>query len=97
MKIALFLEDKKLKAINVEAMSVLIIEMSNDTIASIENNSLYSKDLNYISLWLLRKQINLIYILSADDKIRDYFRRIDVEVKTFEDLKDNPILKLFLL
>lgn len=97
MKIALFLKDEKLKAINVDAMSVSIIEMSDDTVVSIENNTLYSRNPNYISLWLLRKQVNTIYILSADDNIRDYFKRIDVEVKTFEDLKENPILKLFLL
>lgn len=97
MKIALFLNDEKLKAINVDAMSVLIIEMLNDTVVSVENNTLYSKDPNYISLWLLRKHVNTIYILSADDNIRGYFKRIDVEVKTFEDLKENLILQLFLL
>lgn len=97
MKIALFLEDEKLKAINVDAMSVLIVNMSNDKIVNVKNDSLYSRDLNYISLWLLKEKINVIYILNADENMRSYFKRIDVEVKTFEDLKENPQLNLFLL
>lgn len=97
MKIALFLSDERLKAINIEAMSVLILEIADGTIANVENNSLYSKDPNYISLWLLKKRVNVIYILNADDCTREYFKRIDIEVKTFEDLKDDPVLKLFLL
>ena len=97
MKIAIFVNDDKLKAIHVNATSVLVVEMIDDTVASVENDTLYSMDLNYISLWLLGKQINVIYILSADDDIRNYFRRMDIEVKTFEDLKENPLLNIFLL
>lgn len=97
MKVALFFSDEKLKAINVDSMSVLIVEMSDSTIVSVENESIYSRDLNYISLWLLKKQVNTIYILNADDDIKNYFKRIDIEVKTFEDLKEDSILNLFLI
>jgi hypothetical protein len=96
MKIALFLNDEKLKAMNAEAFAAFLLEIADNIIVSVENDLLYSKNLNYISLWLLKKQVNILYILSADDTLRSYFKRIDVEVKTFEDLKDNPILNLFL-
>jgi len=97
MKIALLFHDEKLKALRVDALSVLIVEMGGDTIENVENHSLYSRDLNYISLWLVIRHIDVIYLHSADGDIRDFFKRINVEVRTFEDLKENPLLSLSLL
>jgi len=97
MKIALFLNDVRLKALHVNALSVKIISISNNEIEGVEDHSLYSKDLNYISLWLIRREVNVIYLHNADDDIRAFFNRIGVEVKIFEDLAEDPILRFFLL
>ncbi|HCO67262.1 MAG TPA: hypothetical protein DIT04_05835 [Dysgonomonas sp.] len=97
MKIALFLKNETLKVLHADAFSVLVIQMSNQSIESVENHSLFSKDPDYISLWLIRRQIDTIYIQNADQDIKDYFRRINVEVNSFRDLKDDPVLNLFLL
>jgi len=97
MKVAMFVRDEKMRALNTEAMQAIIFHIDNDLITGVEHEHLFCRNLNYISLWLINKQINEIYIREADDKIRDYFKKMDIIVKTHEDISDNPLFKAFLL
>lgn len=97
MKIAMFIQDDKMKNIDVNAFNVLIFKRQDDTILGIENEYICNRDINYITLWLLDRKIDVVYIAEKDSEIDAYFGKFGIEIKTHEDLKDDSILKAFLM
>jgi len=97
MRIAMFIKNNEMKPMNVDAVNVLLFEIINNTIKGMESNCFYNKNINHISLWLINKEVNIIYLEDADSDLISYFKRLDIIVKKHEDIKDNPILKLFLI
>jgi len=81
MRIALFIKNG-----NIDAIHILVFDAQVDKILNSEDCFLYEKDINYVSLWLISKQVKAFYIRDADDKIRNYFHKLDIEVKTYEDI-----------
>lgn len=97
MRIAMFLKDENLKRINVESIRVLIFTMSADLATGMEEHKLYNKNLNYISVWLLDKKVDTIFVREADEDVIEFFRKMDISVKTSEDIENNQFLKAFLI
>lgn len=97
MKIALFLRDEKMKAFNMKAVRVLVCNMMNDSIADLEENSIPSLNINYVSLWMLNKEINVIYIPEEQPDATEFFKKIDISVKTYDDIQTNSVLRPFIV
>ncbi len=97
MKVAMFIKDEKLDRINADAVRVLVFDIEGNKIVGIEEDCLYKKNLNFLSVWLLNKRINVVYIQETNDGVDNYFKKLDIEVKTHEDLKNDPLFYAFLL
>lgn len=97
MKIALFLRDEEMKAFNTKAVRVLVCNMMNDCIADLEENSIPNLNINYVSLWMLNKKVDVIYIPEEQPDATEFFRKIDISVKTYDDIKMNSELHSFLV
>lgn len=97
MKVALFLRDEKMKAFNTKAVRVLVCSMLNDSIADLEENSIPNLNINYVSLWMLNKKVDVIYIPEEQPDAAEFFKKIDVSVKTYDDIKTNSELHPFLV
>lgn len=81
-----------IKIENLDAIHILVLDVRENEIGCMEDCYLFGKDLNYLSLWLISKQVKAFYIREADDKIRDYFHKLDIKVKTYKDIKADGIL-----
>lgn len=87
MRIALFIKNR-----NVDIIHILVLDVQGNEISCMEDCYIFGKNLNYLSLWLISKQVQAFYIQGADDKIREYFHKLDIKVKTYEDLKADGTL-----
>jgi len=97
MRVAMFIRNNNMKAIRIDAFNVLVLDIEDNTIKGMENDCLYNKNINYISLWLINKEVSIIYVEDADDDLIKYFKRLDITVKKHKDLERDPILKVFMI
>jgi len=97
MRVAMFIRDNDMEAIRVEALNVMVFDIENNTIKGMENDCLYNKGVDYISLWLINKKIDTIYIEESDEDTIRYFDKLNITVKTHKDLEHEPILKMFMV
>jgi hypothetical protein len=97
MKVAMFIKDEKLDRIKADTVRALVFDIDGNKIVGIEEDCLYKKNLDFLSVWLLNKQINIVYIQDTNNSIDSYFQKLDIEVKTHEDLKNDPLFYAFLL
>lgn len=86
-----------MKAFNTKAVRVLVCNMMNDCIADLEENSIPNLNINYVSLWMLNKKVDVIYIPEEQPDATEFFRKIDISVKTYDDIKMNSELHSFLV
>lgn len=85
MKVAICMNDEKMYQSRIEMMYALIIDIQKDIIYKKEEVCFCEKNINYISLWLLSKEITLIYIKDTNKDINSYFSEIGIEVRTHQD------------
>jgi len=97
MKVAMFIRNTDMEAMRVEALNVMVFDIDNNTIKGMENDCLYNKSIDYISLWLINKKIDTIYIEESDEEITSYFNKLNISVKTHNDLEQEPLLKMFMV
>jgi len=97
MKIAMFLKDENMKKINVASMRVLVFTADNGFVTGMEEHKMYNNNLNFVSIWLIDKQVDTIYLQAASEEIVIFFRRMNITVKTYEDANENQFLKSFLI
>lgn len=97
MRIAVFLHNDNLKVLNKDAVQAFTFDVNNDLIISIGQETLITSNLNSVSLWLLNKSIEEIYITTINSTTKCYLERIGITVRSMDELKDNPILKSFVI
>lgn len=97
MKVAIFMNEEKMDQLRIEMMYALIIDIRKNIVYKKEEVCFHEKNINYISLWLLNKEITLIYIRDTNKEIYSYFSKIGIEVKTHLEIPDNSVLKDYLL
>ncbi len=96
MKVALFLTDEKIESHDMETIPVMILSVNNEVINDVEKDIIVKKDINYLSLWMLTKKIEEIYVMDIDSLIKKLFENLGVKVRIFEDVKGKHYLKSFL-
>lgn len=97
MKIAMLLVCGQLNNLDEDVVYAIVFEVKNSIIISVDNDLLNKRNINYNTLWLLKRNIKELYVESVDDTARTYFERLGITIKTYEDMKDNELLKSFLL
>ena len=97
MKVAIFLGNENFDMLDNNVIQAYTLNVEDRLITSIGNEILTTRDVNYITLWLLSKQIKVLYAKDVDEKAKDLLAKIDVEIKPIDEIKNHPILKSILL
>lgn len=96
-KIAMLLRYEKLDSVFDEnCVHAMIFELSDDIMIKVENEYLSKKDINYLSLWLIRKGIKEVYVCDTDDRTRDYFKRVGILIKKYDELENKELFDKYL-
>lgn len=96
MKVALFVKDDRTTTPDLRAVKVLVFSMENEIVTGMEECYLFSLNVNYVSLWMLNKQINVVYIPEEQPAATVYFRKINVLVKTYDEIDIHSELRNYL-
>lgn len=93
----MLLNSTKYDILDKDIIHAIILTLKDGIIVGFDNEYLNRKNINYFSLWLITREIKEIYIESADAAARAFFDRMEITVRTYEDVKDNPLFRAFLL
>lgn len=97
MKIAMLLKYEKEEGVfDDNILYVISFEVIDMKILSVDQEYLYNKNINYISLWLLERKINEIYTSHVDKKTKDYFTKIGILLKSYEELENKQLYEKYL-
>jgi len=96
MKVALFLKDEMFNESETEVIPIIVLHLTNNAVAEIEKDIIVKRDINYLSLWLLTKQIKEVYVMDIDPVIKRLFENLGVTVRKHNEIMKNPLLKEFL-
>ena len=96
MNIALFMHDEKIDGSDTGIMPILILRTSERAVVEVGKEIIVKKDINYLSLWLLTKQIKEIYVQDIDPVIKSLFEKLGITVRRHGDVVKNPLLKEFI-
>ncbi|MDR1054422.1 MAG: hypothetical protein LBL90_01005 [Prevotellaceae bacterium] len=97
MNTALFINKKdKLGKISDKFIKIYTFKLDYDTINSVESEIIHEKDLNYIALLLLSKQVNELYVYQIDEETRNFLIKIGIIVRTQQELEASPLFSSFL-
>ncbi len=95
MRIAILLENENF--IGGTMVQAYAFNVEDDVITSFAEELLAVNNIYYLVCWLLGKNIKEIFVKRCDERLKDYLKKIDVSVRTLDEIKDNPILKKFVL
>lgn len=95
MRIAIFLRNEKLPEESIVQAYAFSIE--NHIITSIGSELLYVENVDYLIIWLIGNKIDVLYMNSPDTDFQESIQKIGVEVKSLTEIKNNPLLNLFLI
>lgn len=98
MKTVVFLNNNSLGCIfNQENLKAVIFSLENKKVTGVENEKLINKDINYITLWCLSKSIKEIYIKEVTYDERAIFQKLDINIKTLDELENDYLYNTFIL
>lgn len=95
MRIAIFLRNEKL--VEESVVQAYAFSVEDRTITSIGSELLYVRNIDYLMIWLLGNNIDIVYMNNADEELRERLQKTGVKVKPLGEIKDNPLLNLFLI
>ncbi|MBB4037028.1 hypothetical protein GGR21_002942 [Dysgonomonas hofstadii] len=96
MKIALILKEEKIEDPTADTIPVIVLHTDNKSVIDVEKDFILRKDINYLALWVLTKNIKEIYLMNADTMVKKLFEKLGVTVRKYEEMKKNPLLKEFM-
>ncbi len=97
MKIAIFLASETMNRLDKSFVQTVIFKIRDGLIVGVEKEYLSVKNINILTLWLVTKEIEELYVEEVEETVKAYFERINIKIKTFKEMKDNPILKAFII
>lgn len=95
MRIAIFLRNEKQPEENV--IQAYLFSVVDHTITSIGSELIYITNTDYLIGWLLSNNIDIVFMNHADGELQNELKKIDVEIRSLDKIKDNPLLNLFLI
>ena len=96
MKVAMFVRNKRVARPDSDAMCALIFNVENGKITGMEDTYLYNMTVNYISLWLIAREINVFYIQNIKDEDKSFFEKIGITARTFNEIDNGHIFRAFI-
>lgn len=97
MKTVLFLNEGYLGDITKHTrLQAVIFSMQNGGISGIENECLYNKDINYLTLWCLSKDVKEIYTQNIHPEDKKTFQKLGISIKTTSDVENDAFFKSFI-
>lgn len=97
MKIAIFLSSETMNTLDKNFIQVIIFSVKDQIVVGVEKDFHRLKNLDSLALWLISRTIKEVYVEEVEDYVKAFLLKIDIKVKTFEEMKDNPILKAFII
>lgn len=98
MKTAIFLSNGCLgKTTNSTKLQVVIFTLDNDKVSGVENEIFLNKNIDCLVLWCLSNGINQIYKKSICPDHRKIFHKLDINIKTEDELKNDYLYNTFIL
>lgn len=70
--------------------------VEGESIKNMKSEILTTNDMNYVFLWLLSKQIEILYIKGIDETAKHLLEKINIKLKSVDEVKDHPLLRLLL-
>jgi len=95
MRIAIFLRNEKLPEESVVQAYAFSVE--DRTITSIGSELLYVRNIDYLIVWLIGNNIDVVYMNNVEEELKEGLNKIGVLLKPLNEIKDNPLLNLFLI
>jgi len=95
MKIAVFLRSEALDTLDEHIVHAIILSITDNIVTGIDKEFLSTENIDHIGLWLVTRRINMLYLQIPDEKTKTYLEKIGIGVNSFEDLKNNELIKLF--
>jgi len=95
MKAALFLTDDRIENHELGMIPVMILRIHKESVVEIEKDVIVKKDVNYLSLWLLAKKIDEIYVMGIDPLIKKMFENLGVKIRIFDEIGESHYLRAF--
>ncbi len=96
MKVAMLLKNNRKDSLK-DALYTLLITIENDRIQGVNDEYLPNKEINYLSLWLMSQQVKVVYVQETDEETKDYYKKLGIEIKTYEEMQEHPLFKSFIV
>ena len=91
MKVAVFIKNNELTSLYETDIHVVIFNIVKNKVMGVENIILEKQDKDSILRWLSHKSIDKVYISGIEDRAIQKLELNDIQVKTYEMLKDDKL------
>jgi hypothetical protein len=95
MKIALLLKSKK-QPKSSQFDRAVVFDVEKDKVVGVENTTLESKDVNALTSWAQTQKVKEIYSPYADDHLRQFFSKLGISLKGYDELSDDRLFRTFI-
>jgi len=96
MRIAIFIMPKESKKDETPKKNAYAFEIEDEVIIPIGYTTLSFNNADYLILWLLSKQINIIYVDGIKNEIKILLNKLDIKIKKLGQITKEPFFKIFL-
>lgn len=93
----MFIKNGRTSTANPNSMKVLVFQVENEKIISMEDSCIYNTDPNFISLWLIARQINIFYMQHISQEHKAFYKTIGINARTFDEIDSKHIFRAFIL
>ncbi len=97
MRIAIILDNIRPAEMESRIKKIMLFEAVGDLVTAIDEDRISVSDINYLCLWLLAKQVNVLYCDGLMENEESFINRIGIKVKPLKKIRDHPILQALLL
>lgn len=95
MRIAILIKNED--HVDESVMQAYAFSVKDNTIVSVGSELLTVRNLEYLLIWLLGKQVNVVYIDYDSENIKSTLQKVGIALKSLNEIRNNPLLKQFLI
>ena len=95
MRIAILLHNEKLPDDGIVQAYTFSVE--DHVVTSVGSELLYLQHTEYVAFWLTSNHIDVVYTNNTDENLKETLNKVEVTLKPFSEIKNNPLLSLFLI
>jgi len=96
MRIALLLKSRKQPMSGNSLEQAVVFSLEKDKVVGVENETIDSEDVNFLTSWAQTKKVKEIYTPYVDEQLRLYLDRTGISVKGYDELSDNSLFRTFI-